>query len=323
MRALLATGDATTTAVTDVDEAELEGGVAVDVSHSSINYKDGLAIAGKPGVIRNWPLIPGIDLVGTVAEDGDGFTAGDRVLVNGWGLGESRHGGLAARARVEPHMLTRVPEALSNAQAAAIGTAGFTAALSVLAVEDAGVSLDGAEVLVTGSAGGVGSIAIQLFARAGARVVASTGRIDEQGEWLRSLGAADVIDRAEFAEAGKPLQKARFDAVSDAVGGVTLANALSQLRPGGHATAAGLVGGADLPASVLPFILRGVTLHGIHSVEQPGETRDRAWARLAADLDLALLDEATTTATLDDAPSIAQQILAGTVRGRTVIAITA
>lgn len=322
MRALLATGDADTTGVVDLDEAELDGAVAVDVTHSSVNFKDGLAIAGRPGVIREWPKVAGIDLVGTVAQDAEGWRAGERVLVNGWGLGETRHGGLAERARVEPHMLTRTPESLTDAQAAAIGTAGYTAALGLLALDDAGVDLDGADVLVTGAAGGVGSIAIQLLAAAGAQVTALTGRVESEGEWLRSLGAASVLDRAELADAGKPLQRARWDVVADAVGSQTLANALAQLRPGGHATACGLAGGVDLPVTVMPFILRGVTLHGIHSVEQPQSRRDLAWALLAERLELDALDGATDTVGLADAPAVAQRILAGRVRGRTIVDVT-
>lgn len=319
MRALLATGDTETTGVADVDEGELAGDVLVDVTHSSINYKDGLAIGAKPGVIREWPKIAGIDLVGTVADDAAGWSAGDRVTVNGWGLGESRHGGLAERARVDLHMLTRIPDALTDAQAAAVGTAGYTAALGVLALEDAGVRLDGAEILVTAAGGGVGSIAVQLLARAGADVTALTRRVDEIGDWLRALGAIAVEDRAQLAEPGKPLQKARWDAVADAVGGVTLANALAQLRPGGHATACGLTGGTDLPATVMPFILRGVTLHGVHSVEQPSEVRDRAWAMLADKLDLDALDAATEVVPLAGAVDAAERILAGRIRGRVVV----
>lgn len=319
MRALVATGDPATTGVAEFDEGELAGGVLIDVTHSSINYKDGLAIAGRPGVIRSWPKIAGIDLAGTIAADSPGWQAGSRVLVNGWGLGESRHGGLAERARVEPHMLTRIPDGISNAQAAALGTAGFTAALGVLAVRDAGAVLEGAEVLVTGAAGGVGSIAIELFASSGATVTALTGRAAEHGDWLRSLGAAALLDRGELAEPDKPLQRARWDVVADAVGGSLLAGALATLKPGGHATACGLAGGAELPTTVLPFILRGVTLHGIHSVEQPAAQRHRAWALLAEAIDVDRLERASEVVGLDDAPGIAARILAGDVRGRVVV----
>ncbi|WP_404312212.1 acryloyl-CoA reductase [Agrococcus terreus] len=323
MRALLATGDAATTGVTDLDESALDGAVLVDVSHSSINYKDGLAIGGRPGVIRDWPKVPGIDLVGTVADDAAGWSAGERVLVNGWGLGESRHGGLAERARVEPHMLTRIPAGLTDVQAAAVGTAGYTAALGVLALQDAGMRLDGADILVTGAGGGVGSIAVQLLARAGAAVTALTGRVEQLEPWLRSLGAVAVEPRASLGEAGRPLQSARWDAVADAVGGTILANALAQLRPGGHATACGLTAGADLPATVLPFILRGITLHGVHSVEQPAERRERAWGMLAAKLDLAALDEATEVVGLEGAVDAAERILASSIRGRVVVDVRA
>jgi acrylyl-CoA reductase (NADPH) len=275
---------------------------------------------GKPGVVRSWPLIAGIDAVGTVtSSDTDRFAVGDEVLLNGAGLGENRHGGLAQRARVDSASLVKVPESLGGKRAAAIGTAGFTAMLSVLAVERHGVTPNDGPVLVTGAAGGVGSIAIAVLARLGFEVVASTGRVDSQGDYLRHLGANSVIDRAELSEAGKPLQSQKYAAVIDAVGSTTLVNALAQLNYGGIATACGLAQGADLPGTVMPFILRGVTLAGINSVEAPLPLREEAWARLATDLDTGLLDELTTEITLADARDAAEQILRGELHGRTVV----
>ncbi|MDM4763329.1 MDR family oxidoreductase [Galbitalea sp. SE-J8] len=321
-------------ALAERTDAELApGDVTIDVTHSSVNFKDGLALAGRPGVVRSFPLVAGIDLVGTVAATEPGVGAaggtasvGDRVLVNGWGLGETRDGGLAERARVDADWLVPVPESLSNGQAAAIGTAGFTAMLAVLAVEEraaiSGSAPDGGlPVLVTGAAGGVGSLAIALLARLGFRVTASTGRADAEGGYLSALGAATVIDRAELAQPGRPLRTPRFSAVIDSVGGVTLANALAQTEYDGVVAACGLAGGSDLPATVMPFILRGVSLVGINSVYCPEPRRRAAWQRLATDLEPALLDRITATVPLDEAGAVAQRILAGGVRGRTVVAI--
>jgi acrylyl-CoA reductase (NADPH) len=317
-----ASGNASQTAtLSDLTDADLgPGDVDLDVHWSSINYKDGLALMGKPGVVRSWPLIAGIDAVGTVtSSDTDRFATGDEVLLNGAGLGENRHGGLAERARVVSASLVKVPEALGGKRAAAIGTAGFTAMLSVLAVERHGVTPNDGPVLVTGAAGGVGSIAIAVLARLGFEVVASTGRVDSQGDYLRRLGANSVIDRVELSDAGKPLQSQKYAAVIDAVGSTTLVNALAQLNYGGIATACGLAQGADLPGTVMPFILRGVTLAGINSVEAPLALREEAWARLATDLDTGLLDELTTETTLADARDAAEQILRGELHGRTVV----
>lgn len=300
----------------DVTDAELgEGDVTVDVEWSGINYKDGLALAGNAGVMRTSPLIPGIDLVGTVgASRSARWSVGDAVVLNGWGIGETRNGGLSTRAVVDGEWLVALPAGITPKRAAAIGTAGFTAALSVLALGD---DLDG-DVLVTGASGGVGSIAIALLTAAGHRVVASTGR-PEHRDYLLGLGAADTIDRAELEAPGRPLQKQRWAGVIDSVGGTTLANALAQTTYGGTVTACGLVGGADLPATVMPFILRGITLAGINSVECPRPQREAAWQLLARDLDLDLLDSLTTSIGLGDAIDAGEQILRGELRGRTVV----
>src|SRR5690554_698962 len=327
MRAWMVTkgdGGPEATLLDSVTDADLdEDGVLVDVEYSSINFKDGLALAGRPGVIRKHPLIPGIDLVGTVASspppelvEGNTYASGDRVLVNGWGIGETHHGGLAERARVNADWLVRVPDDLSAKQAAAIGTAGFTAMLAVLALERAD-ALHG-DVLVTGAAGGVGSIATSLLAGLGHRVVCSTGRAEER-DYLLSLGAAEVIDRDELTSPGKPLQAERWGAAIDSVGGTTLANVLAQIRYGGAVASCGLAGGHDLPSTVMPFILRGVQLLGINSVYAPTPLREEAWARLASDLDLGLLDSLTSTIPLADAGRAAEEILAGRIRGRTVV----
>ncbi|MET0990287.1 MAG: MDR family oxidoreductase [Glaciihabitans sp.] len=300
-----------------------DGSVVIDVAYSGINYKDGMAVAGDRGVMRTNPLIPGIDLVGTVASiqgDAAGLAIGDAVLVNGCGLGEMHHGGLSERARVPAGWLVPLPDGISAERAAAIGTAGFTAALSVLALEAGGIG-DG-DVLVTGASGGVGSIAIALLAKAGRRVVAATGR-PEQREYLLGLGAADILPRSELEQAGRPLQSQRWAGAIDSVGGQTLATILSQTSYGGTVAACGLVGGAELPTTVLPFILRGITLAGINSVECPRELRLAAWDRLGRDLDLDLLDSLTRTVPLSGAVEAAHQIIAGSLHGRTVVDVRA
>jgi acrylyl-CoA reductase (NADPH) len=305
---------------TVADDTLMDGDVTVAVEYSSINYKDGLALMGKPGVARVWPLIAGIDLVGTVESSTDlRWSAGDRVILNGAGIGESHHGGLAERARVSGASLVRLPDAVSPARAAAIGTAGFTAMLAVLALERGGVTPDAGDVLVTGAAGGVGSIAIALLAARGYRVVASTGRGEELGDYLRGLGADEILDRHTIDEAGKPLQTQRWAGAVDSVGSFTLANILAQTRQGGVVASCGLAQGADLPTTVMPFILRAVTLAGINSVEAPAAHRQEAWDRLAADLDLDVLDSLTETIGLADAFAAAERILAGQVHGRTVV----
>jgi acrylyl-CoA reductase (NADPH) len=312
--------DDTTSAAlrTDVHDSELgDGDVTVDVEYSGINYKDGLALAGSPGVMRIDPLIPGIDLVGTVvASDSPDWSLGDAVVLNGWGIGETHNGGLSERARVKSEWLIPRPSSISAPRAAAIGTAGFTAALSVIALGDP----DG-EILVTGASGGVGSIAIALLSAAGHRVIASTGRASQR-DYLLGLGAADTIDRASLEDAGRPLQKQRWAGVIDSVGGHTLANAIAQTSYGGVVAACGLVGGSDIPTTVMPFILRGVTLAGINSVECPLPERAEAWRLLEKDLDLDLLDSLTATVTLDRAIEAGGAILRGELHGRTVVDVT-
>jgi acrylyl-CoA reductase (NADPH) len=318
---------------TTTDDDLGPGDVLIDVAWSGINYKDGMAIAGDRGVMRAPELIPGIDLVGTIAQIDDssqvdvpsqvdvgGLRVGDAVLVNGWGIGETHNGGLSERARVNREWLVPLPRAISPRRAAAIGTAGFTAALSVLALERGGIG-DG-EVLVTGASGGVGSIAIALLAAAGHRVVAASGR-PEHRDYLLALGATDVIGRDELESAGRPLQSQRWAGVIDSVGGQTLATALAQTQYGATVAACGMVGGVELPATVLPFILRGIHLAGINSVECPHEQRLAAWDRLARDLDLDLLDSLTTEIALGDALDAGKQILAGTLHGRTVVNVRA
>jgi acrylyl-CoA reductase (NADPH) len=304
--------------VDDYDEDALgEGDVLVDVDYSSLNFKDGMALNGDPGVMRLDRMIPGIDLVGRVAESSDPrWAPGDPVLVNGWGLGETHHGGFAERARVSGDWLVRLPDAITPQRAAAIGTAGFTAMLAVLALERAD-ALAG-DVLVTGAAGGVGSVAIAVLGRLGHRVIASTGR-PEETEYLTSLGATEVIDRAPLGEPGKPLQRERWSGAVDSVGSNTLANVLAQTAYSGTVATCGLAQGSDLPGSVLPFILRGVSLVGINSVYITSELRAQAWERLCTDLDPALLDAMTETIGLAEVPSYAATILGGRVRGRTVV----
>ncbi len=319
--------------VTRTDADLMPGDVSVDVEYSSVNYKDGLAVAGRPGVIKRYPLIPGIDLVGTVTQsDSPLYQRGDRVILNGWGVGETHHGGLAERARVRAEWLVPLPAGLTGLQAAAIGTAGFTAMLAVLALERSGAipsapsgtthPTGGGDVLVTGAAGGVGSIAVAILSRLGHRVVASTGRPAEAG-YLHRLGAAEIIDRSSLSEPGRPLQTQRWVAAVDSVGGHTLANVLAQTVYGGTVASCGLAGSAELPATVMPFILRGVTLTGINSVQAPFGLRSQAWGRLATDLDLGLFEKLTTIVPLAAVAGVAADILAGRVRGRTVVDVRA
>lgn len=321
MRAVLIGAEGASPTVTEVDEQSLlTGGVALDVRYSSYNYKDGLALAGR-GIVRSWPLVPGIDLVGTVTEsDAPHWRVGDAVVLNGDGLGEFRHGGFATRARVRPDALVRLPAEISAWRAAAIGTAGFTAMLAVLALEDAGVGPDAGDILVTGAAGGVGSVAISLLAGRGYRVTASTGRAAEEGDYLTSLGARGILDRRTLSDAvGKPLQTQRWAGAIDSVGSTTLANILAQTTYGGAVVACGLAQGADLPTTVLPFILRSVTLTGANSVDAPRPLRQRAWDALADELDLAQLDAMTSAIGLADTVPYAADILSGRTRGRTVV----
>lgn len=307
--------------VTQVDLPDpTEGEVLVDVTCSSVNYKDGLALAGNPGVARIDPLVPGIDVVGTVSALGPGVhdvAIGDRVVCNGAGLGETRYGGWAEHAVVPSGALVVLPDAVEDSFAAAIGTAGFTAMLSVLALERT-VSPDDGPVLVTGASGGVGTVAIALLAARGYRVTASTGRTSNEAS-LRALGAAEVVDRATIAELGRPLQRATWAGAVDSVGGATLANVLASTRWGGAVTACGLVQDSALPTTVMPFILRAVSLLGINSVEAPLPLRQRAWDRLATDLDRALLADVTRTVDLERAVVVGADVVAGRVHGRTVV----
>lgn len=311
-------------AVKAVDEAALpEGDVTVSVAWSTLNYKDGLAITGKGPVVRKFPLHAGIDFAGTVLESSHArFKPGDAVLLNGFGVGESHSGGLAQKARVKGDWLLPIPPGLTARQAMAIGTAGYTAMLCVMALEKHGVAPGGGDVLVTGASGGVGTVAIALLSRLGHRVVASTGRLAEAG-FLKALGAAEVIDRNELSAPGKPLAKERWAGVVDSVGSHTLANACAGTKYGGAVAACGLAQGMDFPASVAPFILRGVTLCGIDSVMAPLAKRTEAWARLAKDLDLAKLDTLTQEIPLAGALEAAPHILAGQVRGRLVVNVNA
>jgi acrylyl-CoA reductase (NADPH) len=298
----------------------MEGDVTVRVDHSTVNYKDGLALTGKAPVVRVWPLIPGIDFAGVVeASAHAGFKPGDRVVLNGWGVGETHHGGYAQKARVKGDWLVALPEGVSNARAMAIGTAGYTAMLSIIALERLGLTPDKGDVLVTGAAGGVGGVAIALLARLGYRVVASSGRKESQSDYLTGLGAVEIIDRAELSAPGRPLGRERWAGAVDSVGSHTLANVLAQTRYDGVVAACGLAQGMDLPGSVAPFILRGVTLAGIDSVMRPKDQRIEAWRRLALDLDMAKLDAMTTHATLSEVPALAADIVEGKVRGRVVI----
>lgn len=307
---------------TEVDEADLmDGDVTVDVSHTTINFKDALALTGSSPVVRRWPMIPGIDFAGTVRKSThDGIAVGDAVVLNGWGVGETHLGGYSQRARVPGEWLVPLPDAFTAAQAMGIGTAGYTAALCVLALERQGVAPDDGPVLVTGAAGGVGSFAVALLAAAGHEVLASTGRADE-ADYLRSLGAADVLDREELSGPGRPLGKERWGAAIDSVGSHTLANVLAGTRYGGTVAACGLAQGMDLPGSVAPFILRGVTLAGVDSVMAQRPARLEAWERLARDLPPATLDAITEVRPLADAPTLAPELLAGRVRGRIVLTV--
>lgn len=301
----------------------MEGDVTIAVEYSTINYKDGLALTGKAPIIRSWPLIPGIDFAGTVLTSAHtGFKPGDKVVLNGWGVGESHHGGYAQRARVKGDWLVKLPSSISTSHAMAVGTAGYTAMLCVMAIEKAGVAPGEGDVLVTGAAGGVGSVAVAVLAKLGYRVIASTGRANEAA-YLRGLGAAEILDRAELAQPAKPLGKERWKGVVDVAGGNTLANAISATRYGGAVAACGLAESMNLPTFVTPFILRGVSLLGVDSVMAPRVKREEAWRRLATDLDLAKLDAMSERAGLKDLPSLAVDILAGKLRGRTIIDVNA
>lgn len=307
-------------ALTEFSESELmEGDVTIGVSHSTLNYKDGLAVTGSAPVVRKFPLIAGIDLAGKVlASTNARFKPGDQVVANGWGMGETHHGGYAERARLKGDWLVPLPAAFKASDAMAIGTAGYTAMLAVMALEDHGLTPQKGPVLVTGAAGGVGSISIALLSKLGFRVIASTGRGAEES-YLRHLGASEIIDRAELSGDARPLGKERWVGAIDSVGSKTLANVLASTNYGGTVAACGLAQGMDLPSSVAPFILRGVTLAGVDSVFCPLPRRLKAWERLARDLDAAKLHATVHNASLADVMSLAPEILKGRVRGRVVV----
>lgn len=308
--------------VQDIDESVLpEGDVTVNVSHSTINYKDALAITGKAPVVRKFPMVPGIDLVGTVEySESNKFNVGDQVLLNGFGVGETHCGGLAQKARLKSEWLIPLPKEFSPHQAMAIGTAGYTAMLCIIALEKNGVTPDKGKILVTGANGGVGSFSIAILAKLGYTVVASTGRVD-QAEYLKKLGASDVIDRTALSEPGRPLAKESWAGAVDSAGSHTLANVCASMQYGGTVAACGLAQGMDLPASVAPFILRGVTLAGIDSVMRPIADRIEAWERLADILDPQIFEDISTEIGLSAVISTAEALMAGTVRGRVVVDI--
>jgi acrylyl-CoA reductase (NADPH) len=316
------TDQAQTVGLTEFDEAALmDGDVTVRIGWSTVNYKDGLAISGKAPVVRRFPMIPGIDFAGEVeASSHPDWRPGDQVILNGWGLGETHLGGYAEKARVKGEWLVRLPPKLSGREAMAIGTAGYTTMLAVMALERHGLTPDRGPVAVTGAAGGVGSVAIALLAKLGFQVIASTGRPGE-ADYLKRLGAAEIIDRHELAAAGKPLAKERWAGAIDSVGSTTLANLLAATKYGGAVAACGLAGGMDLPGSVAPFILRGVSLLGIDSVQCSPKLRNEAWRRLESDLDRGKLETMTHQIGLSEVLGLAGTILQGGVRGRIVVKI--
>jgi acrylyl-CoA reductase (NADPH) len=314
------TDDGQKVSLTELDESQLpEGDVTIDVEYSTMNYKDGLAITGDGPVVRRWPMVPGIDLVGTVSESSNpNFAAGDKVLLNGWGVGEVHWGGFATKARLKGDWLVKLPSAFTGLQAMGIGTAGYTASLSVEALVNFGVKPEDGEVLVTGTPGGVGSVAVALLKKLGFTVVASYGEESEQ-DYLKSLGADSFIQRGELSEPGKPFQKERWGAVVDSVGSHTLANAIAQTKYRGTVTACGLAQGSDLATTVMPFILRGVSLLGIDSVMCPQKPRQAAWDRLGRDLDPALLNTIATEISLAESIPAARDLIDGKVRGRLIV----
>lgn len=308
--------------LTQLDESDLmEGDVTVRVEYTTINYKDGLALTGRSPIIRKFPLTPGIDFSGTVLESSHpGFSKGDQVILNGFGVGEGHSGGYAQKARVSGDWLVPLPDGLDMRHAMAIGTAGYTAMLSVMALEDHGIKAGDGDILVTGASGGVGSIAVAVLGKLGHRVVATTGRLQES-DFLKGLGAADVIDRARFADKARPLGKELWRGAIDVAGGNTLANVLSQISYGGAAAICGLAESMSLPTTVAPFILRGIAMYGIDSVMAPLGKRKLAWQRLASDLNTGLLDELSFDLDFADLPQAAEDILAGKIRGRAVVKV--
>ena len=313
-------GDKFDARVSDVDEARLpEGDVLLRVDYSTINYKDGLALRNRSPVVRQWPMVAGIDAAGVVeASQHPDWKPGDPAVLNGWGAGETHWGGLAQKMRVPGKWLVKLPKGMTLRQSMAIGTAGYTAMLCVMALDRLGVKKDQGEILVTGATGGVGSIAVAILAQRGFTVVASTGKMNEQ-DYLRSLGAAEVVDRATLSQPGKPLQKERWAGAVDSVGSHTLVNACAQTKPEGVVAACGLAQGMDFPGTVAPFILRGVTLAGVNSVYVPLERRHKAWELLAKELDVAKLESMVEDIGLAQALDRAEDVLAGKIRGRLVV----
>ncbi|MCV6548379.1 MAG: oxidoreductase [Cohaesibacter sp.] len=300
----------------------MEGDVTVKVAYSTVNYKDGLAITGKSPVVRRWPMVPGIDMAGTVlSSQNPDFEPGQEVILNGWGVGETHMGAYSQVARVKGDWLIHKPQGLSGKQCMGIGTAGYTSMLCVLALEKAGLTPQKGPILVTGAAGGVGSVAISILSKLGYHVIASTGR-NSEADYLKNLGAAELIDREDLSGPARPLNKERWAGAVDAVGSHTLANVLSMTQYGGAVAACGLAQGMDLPSSVAPFILRGVSLLGIDSVMAPKELRMQAWERLAQDLDMAKLETLTKTVAFKDAIQAASDIVGGKVRGRVIVDIS-
>lgn len=314
--------DQYTAELTEITPGDLPpGDVTVEVDYSTLNYKDSLAITGASPVVRRFPMVPGVDFAGTVIDsESDEFAVGDKVVLNGWGVGETHWGGYAEQARVESGWLVPLPPAFTTRQAMAIGTAGYTAMLCVMALEDQGAEPESGPMLVTGATGGVGSVAVAILARLGYHVIAATGKADEH-DYLSRLGARDVIDRGELSEPGRPLAKERWYAAVDSVGSHTLANVLASTMYGGTVAACGLAQGMDLPATVAPFILRGVTLAGVDSVKCPRPRRLRAWDRLAADLDVDLLEAMIDEAGLEEVLDLARRQLDGELRGRTIVRV--
>ncbi|MCG7915445.1 MAG: oxidoreductase [Candidatus Thiodiazotropha weberae] len=307
--------------ISDIDEAMLpEGDVTIDVHYSSINYKDALAITGQSPVVRRFPMVPGIDLVGTVSSTTHGdYQTGDQVILNGWGVGEKHWGGLAQKARVNGDWLVRLPKSFQPKEAMAIGTAGYTAMLCILALERNGIIPDKGDILVTGASGGVGSVTIAILAKLGYSVIALSGKAEAESAFLTELGAAEIIPSEELAQPGKPLAKERWIGVVDVVGSHVLANACASTHYGGVVTACGLAGGMDFPATVAPFILRGVSLVGIDSVMCPKEIRQQAWDRLEQDLDLSKLSHIAEEVGLSEVIETADNLLARKIRGRRIV----
>lgn len=325
-KALLATKEygGFSVGLVELDEGDLmPGSVTIEVDYSTVNYKDGLAITNRIDIIERFPLIPGADLAGTVeASTYPGIEIGDRVVVNCWGLGQTHHGGFAQKARVPGEWVVKLPDSFTTKDAMAIGTAGYTAMLSILALEHGGITPDSGNILVTGANGGAGSVAIAVLSKLGYRVIASTGR-PEEADYLRSLGVAEIIDRYTLSEPGAPIASERWSGAIDTVGSHTLANVLAQTRYRGVVAAFGMVQGIDLPGSVLPFILRGVTLAGIDAVNAPHAVRLQAWSRLARDLDLKKLARTAQVIGLADVPAAALRVLEGKVQGRIVVDVNA